>query len=357
MGRGLWGMFLLAPFVVAVGTDGPDEPAEMGESLGDDAMKATSIGVRFTPEIAKAIGRRMAESMKSRYELDAGQVEDVQGVISRRLMRMVQDNAEAGRDMIELMMATTIANDGGFPKEEAIKFAKLSQQIIPAMRDFFTKSSGEIGKKLTMKQRLMLTGDMAGATAGLVAFENRMKRWEEGDVGSNANPFFDTPNSDLSADNSAPEDPNEDPEHRKARQQVERWIDWRINPDRNWEAYVDQAITFYAFDEAQTASAKAILKDCTKQAESIKSAKWRDAIKENQVLIQMARRSGDAKFHEGPWMYNLERAYENHMKPLVDLGDELKRRVEGVATSSQRAAASDAAKKRFAIKGVILMPA
>src|SRR5436189_2172985 len=122
--------------------------------------------------------------------------------------------------MIEMMMATVIQNEGNFPKDAAMRFGKLANQFTPRLQEFFTQAGAEIGKKMTVKQRLQFTGDVGLAAAGLLTFENRMKRWEEGKVGEFANPFFERAGDDEAA-TSQPIDPNENEAHRKARQSVE----------------------------------------------------------------------------------------------------------------------------------------
>ena len=362
LGRSLMAMCLLALSVAAVRATAPEEPPEKSETLADKEMKPTEIGVRFTPGMAKAIGIAMTKQMKQRYDLDDGQVEGIQEVISHKVMRLVQDNAKTGRDMFEFMLETAIANGGGFPAEEATEFAKMAKPIMPALREFFKTSAGEIGKQMTIKQRLKLTGDMAAATAGLVVFENRMKRWEEGKVGDFANPFYDS-NDNASPDaEDEPVDPNESPEHKRARQRVESYLDYQINVDNRWDRYVDHAILYYDFDESQEASARAILKDSKSRAKVIKTPQFRRAIKENRILQRMAYGVASEKdsrlkgFNQGPWMYHLNRSYEKLMKPLNDLEGELKLRIDGLPTSQQRANAKGAVGKAFAEKGVKQLP-
>ena len=98
------------------------------------------------------------------------------------------------------MLETAIENDGGFPKEAATKFGEMAQPMMPALRGFFTQTAGQVGKQMNIKQRLKLTGDMAMVTTQFAKFENRMKRWKEGKVGDNANPFWDSADEDPSAE-------------------------------------------------------------------------------------------------------------------------------------------------------------
>ena len=359
---GLMAICLLVLSVEVVRAGAPEEPLEKSEALADKEMKPTEFGVRFTPGMARAIGIAMTKQMKPRYDLSDDQVEGIQEVISHQMMRLVHGNAKTGRDMFEFMLETVIANGGDFPAEEAIKFAAMAKPIMPALREFFKTSAGEIGKKMTIKQRLKLTGDMAKATAGLVIFENRMKRWEEGKVGDFANPFYDSNDNAPPDAEDEPVDPDESPEHRKVRKRVERWVDRVIDMDNKWDDYVNQAIAYYKFDESQEASARAILKDCKNRAKMIKTPQFRRAIKDNLIIQQMAYDVANEKdsrvkgFNQGPWMYHLNRSYEKLRKPLNDLEEELKLRIDGLPTSQQRATANGAVGKAFAENGVKQLP-
>jgi hypothetical protein len=304
--------------------------------------------------MAEAVSKQMTRQMKKRYELDDAQVESIQGIVQRQLTKLAAENAKAGRDLIEKMTATMIENDGQMPKEVATEFAKELKPLLPAIKGFFTESSSQISKQMSVKQRLKFTGDMAGVTAGFAIFEDRMKRWEKGEVSDGANPFFDR--GDRDADKpKEPEDPNEHEEHRRARQNVERWIDWQIDLDRNWEQYVKRAIEYYEFNEKQTTAAQSILSECQDRAKLIKNDEWRQRIKENRVAQQLSwGLKGD--YGVGPWQHRLESDYERLLKPMKDLDLELKKRIDALPDSQQRAAADSNVKKLLNEKGMKRIP-
>lgn len=325
-----------------------------GAPRDDKTPELPDIGVRFTPQMAQAISKQMTRQMKRRYELDDAQVESIQAIMERQLIKVVARNAEAGRDLIEKMMATMIENDGRFPKETAQEFAKDIKPLLPAIKDFFKESSAEVSKQMTVKQRMKLTGDMAGVTAGFAIFENRMKRWEEGKVGDNANPFFDSADRDPDKVEE-PADPNENPEYGRARRNVERWIEWQVEIDRNWEQYVTRAIEYYELNEEQANSARAILKECQERAKAIKTDDWRKRLKDNRITQQLSwGLKGD--YGVGPWQNKLESEYERLLKPLKDLDAQFKKRIDALADSNQRAKADGVVRKQLSEKGVKNIP-
>lgn len=329
----------------------PDDIAE--ENRPEKKYEApTDIGVRMTPAIASAISSRMTEQMKDRYSLDDKQIEGVAGAIEQNIMKLAHENATVGRDAFEMMMATMIANDGEFPKESAVEFAKGIKPLIPALRQFFMDSAADVGKVMTLKQRLQFTGDMTALTAGIGVFEARMQRWEAGQVADGANPFFDRPGASDDDDAGNPDEPRE---IRRARRQVDRSMAWTINVETKWEQYVRNAIIFYDFDEEQQTSAKGILEECKTRAAKIKSDEWVAKYRSNRIADRLSWRL-DSKFNNGPFKFQLERAYDKLMKPLNDIGEELKKRIETLPTSKQRFEARKAAERALQERGLDTFP-
>lgn len=329
--------------------DAEEQPQEKEVELG-----ATDIGVRMTPAIAQAISGRMSEQMKQRYELDDKQVGEISKSIERNIMEMAHENAAIGRDAIEGMMAGMIANDGQLPREAAIDLAKNMKPLIPVLRQFFQESAADVGKSMTLKQRLRFTGDMTGLMAGLAVFESRMTRWEQGQVKDGANPFFDR-GGDDEEDEADAADPNETREMRRARRRVDRTLDWQLNVENNWDQYVRNAIIYYDFDESQQAAANGILTDCKERAAKVKTPEWREKLRANRIADQLSWQV-DSKFSQGPIRFQIETAHEKLMKPLNDIEKRLKQRIEKLPTSTQRAEAHKSAEKVYQEKGIDKLP-
>lgn len=345
---------ILALYARAYGNDPavPDEPAAAESGEAPDYNQPTEIGVRFTPALADAISHQFTKSMQERYELDEEQTTQIRELMARQFMELAHKNAENGRNMVESFMAALIKNDGQIPKDVAKELAKTAQPMMPALREFFTNSSAEIGRRMTIKQRLKFIGDVAVATAGLAIFESRLKRWEAGDAGE-----FVTLDDREEDDNaqSEPEDPNEPQAHRQARRQANRQMRWNADIDGRWDDYVKNASEYYGFDDKQLAAAEAILKDLQDRAAAYKTKDWRDKLREIWIADSLTGRL-DSKFNRGPWKYQLDNERERLMKPLEDMGEELKRRIEAIPTSKQRSEALARARDALKEKGMKRMP-
>jgi hypothetical protein len=313
------------------------------ESEPEEAMP-TTLGVRFTPELANAMSKRFTDGMRIRYELDDTQVSEIRATMSRGLLRFAHENAESSRDLVELMMANMMENDGRLSPEAAKKFAIISKPLTTNLQKFFTESAGEIGKKMSLKQRLEFTGDVAKAAAGLTIFQSRMNRWEEGKIGQFANPFFDSTESGGPEASSQPVDPSESPELRSAKANAEFAVQRQVASDDQWERYVERAIEYYALNEKQSNAAKGILQECKQRAKSIRTEQWTKDLRDNRLRQQLARRFSPDYFNS-PVMFALDEEFERLRQPLSDLERELKKRIESLPTSEQRAAAQDRLKR------------
>ncbi len=341
------GAVAIALALAVVGQRAATARAEDGDKPGETAdskeVQLPDIGVRMTPAIMSAMTYRFSEMMRTQLDLDDKQRVDVEQIMQTHMAKLVNNNAEIGREAIEMMMATMIRNDGRFPKEDAVKFAKLIKPLMPGLREYFTNTSTEIGQKLNFKQRLEFGTQMGVVMGGLSMFEKRMDRWEEGKVSDNANPFWDPGDRDPDAAET-PADPNEHPDHRRARLEVERWTSWELRIDDGWDEYLKRASDHYEFDETQKTSGENVLKQCKERAAAIKSPEWHEKIKKNRIARRLTRRANDI-IGDGPVGFNLERDYNKLRQPLLDLDEEFKRRIDELPTSKQREAAKQKARK------------
>lgn len=313
-------------------------------------MKPTEFGVRFTPGMANAIATQLSRQMTRRYDLSPEQATHSQEVIAQGMMRLAQETQNSGRDAIEFMMETMIANDGMFPAESAQKFAKMMQPVLPAIEKFMNDSGKLISSKMTMKQRLKFTADSAGAMAGLGLFKSRMEKWEKGEVKGNVNPFMDREEEARPAASN----PNEKNEVSRARRRADRTMQWQVdNAVNDWQQYVDRAIAYYELNESQTAAAKAILKDCQDRASAVRTTAWRQKLKDNRTRLYLTYEIGP-EYSSGPWMAQINREYDDLMHPVNDLYTDLQRRVDGLPTTEQRIRARQRAREEFDKLGVPL---
>ncbi len=316
-------------------------------------MKPTELGVRFTPGMANAIAKQMSREMKGRYDMSDDQVQQAQEILSRNMMKMAQNSQKVSREVWETFMESMIANEGSFSKEDGQRWAKSMNKLLPDIKTFLTTSASQIGKTMTLSQRLKLTAEMTAVSAGFVTFEERMKRWEKGDMPDFANPFMEPraqPPRQNSTANAA-----ETEEVRRARSRVERRVEFEVGVDDRWTGQVESAIEYYGLNEAQAKSARAILKDALEQAKQVKTPEWTERLRRNRTAAAVSNRASK-NLREGPWMWQLDREYEEILKPLQDIGRDMRIRVDELAESVQRAKSAEQARQELVKAGLELPP-
>lgn len=339
-----------APAPEELNTDVPDPP--------DVEMKPTELGLRFTPAMARGIAKQMARGMKSQYELSDEQVDRAQDVLTRNLMKLAHDGQKQGQQSFELFMENMIANDGTFSKADGEKWAKLTRPLVGDLKKFITTSASQIGKDLTMAQRLKLTRDLAGVSAGFVMFDDRLKKWEKGELEDGSSPFFETNSRANERRNkrSSPNDPPEKREVRQARQMADNQLRWQTNVESRWTDYVEAAIDYYHFSESQAKAARTILKESLDRAKQIKTDDWEERMHRNRTAANMSNRLGKSG-RQGPWMWHLDREHEEMLKPLQDLGRELRERIDELAETAQKDKAVSETREKLSKQGLEVPPA
>jgi len=338
----------------AAAPEAPAAPSDADAPVTEVEMKPTELGVRFTPGIARAIAKQMSREMKSRYDLSDDQVQQAQDILARNMMKMAQHSQEVGRDVWETLMESMIANDGSFSKDDGQRWAKSMNKLMPDLKAFLTTSAAQIGKTMTLSQRLKLTAEMSAVSAGFITFEERMKRWEKGDVPDFANPFREP--EPAPAKNGEPKAADTgSPEVQQARNRVERRVEWEIGVDERWTGQVEAAIEYYKFNDAQAKSARAILKEALERAKQVKTPEWTERLRLNRTAAAVSNRA-TKKLSNGPWMWQLDRDYEEILKPLQDIGKDMRGRIDEIAETGQRSTAAEQARQELSKTGLDLPP-
>lgn len=353
-------LLALRPFA-AMAQDAPsgaspsDPPA--AKAYDDDSVdvtKPTEIGLRFTPGMARGIATHMAREMRGQYGLDDAQQEKCREIIARNLMHFAHRSQRAGRESFELFMENMIANDGAFSKGDGQRWAKLTKPVLNEFKTFMTTTVAQIGDEMTLSQRLKLTAEMAAVSAGIIAFEERLKRWEKGELADMANPFEEPKKRPSRLATS--DDPNEPPDVRRARERADRHVSRETDVESRWPAYVESAIQYYELTDVQATSARSVLKEALQRAEAVKSAEWRQRIRRNRMLAYLRDRV-PRPARDGPWMWHLDREYEELLAPLQEIGRELRARVDDLAETAQRERAAQSAREALSSTGIDVPPA
>ncbi len=319
--------------------------AQDGREVSGPVEEPTELGLRFTPEMARGIARLYTKDMLvRRYELPEDQVDEVAEDIARRLMQQAHklDTPEF-QGTLEKMFGGILngvadqqaSGDFGMPKKAAQAFAEGVQPMLPGIRELVRGIGQDVRPRLGFKMQFKFSADMMTFGTGLEVFAETMERWAKGDVKDDDNPF--SPRRQES-----PERINEFRENAKRMSEVDPW--------HNWERYIKEAKEFYQMDAAQAATADAVLRQMTGEAEQlVRRSDYSGAVYRqtfySRLLWRRGLRGGD------PVNYLLNRDHRKVAGPVEELFDQLKRRIDEIPTDAQRRVAEEQVAAKLAEKG------
>jgi hypothetical protein len=301
-------------------------------------MRPTEIGTRFTPEMARAISESYTRHvLAQRYELPDEKKEEAHDAVTRRIMELAHaldtpEQQAAIEDLFATMM-TVSAERGAGIWDYAPQIGKDIGPMLPNIRDLINGVAKDVRPMLPFKQQLKLGGDLAMVNTGFDAFEQTLKRWADGDVQPGENPFREQERQ-VELD-----EEGRSKEFRAAEKAAQAVLDkMGIN---KWADYVEQARQFYEMDDAQTATADSILREYTKLAEAVTNDEaWRDRMYQNRIWNTMSRRMPGGRY-QNPLRTLLDRQHKDLLDPLMVLENQMKARIDGIPTESQRRAAEE----------------
>ncbi len=313
-----------------------------GSAPPDPMDRPTEAGLRFTPGMARALGKAYAKNLLvRRYELGEDKVDEAAEKVARRLMDLAHKNQEHGQQLIEFAMAEAVNEEaksnrngpGGLTPRMGKGIAEHMLPMMPSLRELVGGVTQDIRPMLSFKQQLKLSADSALAATALDAFDKTMQRWSSGNVQPFENPFQ---SSDPSA---SPRDADgETYAMKSARRTAERVA--AEEPWKPWEAYVQAAKEFYQFDASQAGTADSILREYTDRARTV----WLDQTLQAQAYRNRLWSNLSMQLPGGwnsPLRLLLEKEYADVSSPVTQLGNELKDRIEQIPTAAQRTAAEE----------------
>lgn len=329
---------------IAAATAGEHPPQERPPIL------PTSLGVRFTPDMARALGQAFSKQMRSRYDLSNEQSSAVADIIARRTADFASKHQDAVRDLIEFTIAAMIANDGELTRDSAMQFAKRAQALVPGLKQLTIDASSDIKQQLSAKQRLKLTGDLAAFSAGIIAFDARMVRWKEGKVPDNPDPFWDQPVTSAPSTQPAAA-PQFQATLQAARQIGQEGAQLMLGQPSDWQEYLENSAAYYGFTEPQQVAARSILAECMARARPLHSPERVSELAEIQTLVVLTTALTDPVANNSPWLSDLSDRATAITQPMRNLDAEFKLRIRELAFAEQIAAAEKIVYEKLEKKG------
>jgi hypothetical protein len=303
---------------------------------GDEVMRPTEHGLRLTPGIARGMaGIWIDQTLETELNLSISfeQRDKLQSQMARRMLEVGHSHDKSVSRFFEAMHARILEGRGKVKAEAAEGFADKALQALPAWRDFFGGLTDDLSSTLTPEQqeklrefedRMMNLADSA---------EQRMAEWKEEGIEGNENPFDHLEESPEEANK--PEVKEERASMWRQRHAVRRARrDLEATGPAAWRRFLNDAQELLNYDADQMADATNLLMAYTEVANEIMTPEWRKKVTRNRYLYH-ARTQLEDREHLAPWLFHLDREYDELVNPLKKLGRTFRRDVIMLATDDQ----------------------
>jgi len=318
-------------------------------STDDEVMQPTKHGFRLTPEMARVLSRVAFRNDEDTKELgltpeQEGQLADA---MARRLIQLGHSHGKHLQPFLECFIESMIIHQGKFPVDDAQRFGELAGPVMPGVKELMNGLSEDARDILDADQFADFDKDIREGSQGIERFENKMKRWAEGRA--NDGEDFDHYEPE---DGEAPESEPKEPKNKKVRH-AEAMAQWEINRAGSWKwrRFLNGVKYFFKFDDEQVEKAEKLLADHRRRADAVMTETWKKKVRVNRTQYHLHRSLVDDMPVE-PWLYHLEREYEEARAPIKELGQAFREAVLALVTDEQREAALAGIRERAARHGL-----
>ncbi len=309
-------------------------------------------GVRMTPGMARALGGLFVRrSLVERYGMDESRSQEAAELVARRIMELAHGLDGRGQELIERFVEEQLSarargRRGQFmPPSFGREFAGRILPMMPEIRQFVRNVVHDVRPMLPMKQQLRMAGELMVLNKAVDGFEETMRKWSEGDVPAEGNPFDRSAREEIRKDGHGASEPLARARSGAAEEDLEK------ARAGEWERYIEQARVFYGLDASQVATAESIRREMLEKLGGVlRDETWRQSLYHNRLWnnIYWQLRIG--------WAHPLRARLQDQENALLNrvtsLDDELKRRIDGIPTAAQRRAAEQRVRAMLAEKGV-----
>lgn len=314
-----------------------EEPAARSEPPGEEVMRPTQRGIRLTPGMATG-GMRLwfqNDDLWRDADLSEEQERKLADAAARRLMSLARRDGQEGRSAMEYLVETGLATQMKVNADNCREFGEKVQPLARSMRDMLEGTAEDARSILTDEQWARVQPGIELRRRAVEQFGRRLEGYREGRVGESENPF-----DELDVSQESPNRPKVDQRVRNAR----RMVDWEVRRRTagDWSRFLAGAVMLFKYDDAQKAKGEALLAEYRKKADAIQTPEWKERVRRNGMMMNLRWQLGDAP--KAPWVFRLQKQYDDDLRPLEELRDAFYKEVLGIATPQQRAEALDDAR-------------
>jgi len=317
-----------------------------------DVMKPTAGKFRLTPSIMK-LGSRgwLRNGPFGAVEFDEQQEQVLSQRFAQRVMEAAHKNGQKVRDFVETFMECNLAGRRGMTPEMKRRFGELGSEMVPLMRELVTGFARDARPLLSDEQWEVFKEDLRREFRNIDRAEGNLRRWADGQAREDEG----LADLDLEGENArngpgeagADGRPRDTRTLRDARRRAD--ADMRRLGLDSWRGFLASAKAFFRFDEAQVSRGEQLIGEYRERAEPIMTLQWRRQVRENRIKYHLR---GAIKEGVRPWVYHLDREYNELVAPVVAVENEFRDKVIALAAPAQRADAMREMRERAGRHGL-----
>lgn len=315
------------------------QQAPASQAPGEDVMRPTEHGIRLTPRLARAFaGLWISEALEKDIgaTLSDEQKEALTATAARKMMGLGHAHGSKVAPFLEFAFENIGPGQKKMTPERAKELAEKAKETMPIWRELFGSMTDDCRPYLDESQLKDLEKKQRQIERALDRFDQRMDRWSRGEVKENEEPFEDLDGDpeDESADGQTERDPKKSPEVKSAERRAV-WTTRDLEP-ANWAQFLNQVRQTFKLTDDQYAKGRELLKDYTVKVKAIATPEWREKARKNRATYHMS--ASLQKESPAPWLFHLDREYNEMAKPVLDMQKAFRRDVLGLVTREQREA-------------------
>jgi hypothetical protein len=263
---------------------------------------------------------------------------------------VARNHGERGQEFCEFLIEMQFASHGrmaNLPLEMKQEFGERMSKWMPVARDFLKDVARDARPLLSDEQWKQAREELQEGFKDIDRMERKMKRWAEGGAREDEDiDDFDDEDGDED-DHGQGSRAGEGSDARPVRtsaalRRARRWARTELQRLQrgDWQDFLANAKRFFKFDDEQMAKGRELAAKYRKQAKEIMTPAWRKRLLENRTKYQLRWKLAAGGESVAPWVYHLEREYNQEVGPLEAVKAGFKDAVIALATDGQRHAAA-----------------
>ncbi|MHC5111069.1 MAG: hypothetical protein ACYTHJ_14450 [Planctomycetota bacterium] len=321
----------------------PNAEIERDVQAESQAPATDASGLWPTPRLQKLLLRRFADDVFYRFEFNEDQRQDVEEAVVTRWTEYLDGN----RDRLQPLLNEYIELKMHLEPPDREEIQSWAQRAIPAfqsMKEQLQAGVGDLREIATPEQRMKLEPQSLMLDGAMLYAETRIRRWAKGDFDPSE---FVEPTPSMRRQRRKERDQRKAEAAAAAAEEAgaeDKAAAEPTPPDfiaeelSLWERYVSDFIQRFDLDEGQRATARSVLREMQSRASS-----YRDRHKTELAELELALAASDVSEESRA---SVENRIRELYGPVDDMFSELKKRVDTLPTSRQRATFAEAEEQR-----------